>query len=457
MIPFRITSPILPRVALILAIAVSLAAAKRPGRKSGAQPQVDCKTMVDSLTRLYAAGDPTYLTWDFSGAKCDSSQLYTAYYYQGIGFLFISAYKEALYFLTEARDIGGPNDEEILYHLWTVYRKMDRYQEMERLTMELHQRYPGSLFLLEILDQWKTVKSPSPVTWGFSSKAAWARSPYLDHILSNRLRAETTQKRGPHRFRETGSATLKTQWDENLLQGFQGNLGGDYEYKGFSAEANWGFGYEGRRADPNSFLVSSGPQSILVDSNWNFAQGRIAAGYSITTQSGWNLGLNGSLFQLSKDWRAASLSHYQSYLFSDFMLIGYLDVQNHWIDYPSEVFTYTDPDGNEHSQQQKLDGLQSASFNLTPYFTVGRHSLGIGPTYYFARTHFSGFEDAVRLDYWEYQQSVSATASYGFEWRHWCRFAFGGSYGYDYSKANDEKEFTAEDVYSMDAGISLSF
>jgi hypothetical protein len=450
MIRPRILIPILA----FLAFAYSLSEAKRPARKSGNQPRLDCKTMADSLTRLYEAGDPAYLTWDFSQSGCDSSQLYTAYYYQGIGFLFISAYKEALYFLTAARDIGGPKDEEILYHLWTVYQKMDRYQEMERLTLELHQRYPGSLFLLEILDQWKTVKSPSPITWGFSSKAAWARSPYLDHVLSNRIRGETSQKRGPHKFRETASTILKTQWDENLLQGFQGNLGGEYEYKGFSAEANWGFGYEARRPDSSAFVVTSGAQSILVDSNWNFAQGRVAAGYSFTTDAGWNLGLNASLFQLSKDWRVAGLSHSQSILFSDFILIGYVDAQYHWIDFPQVPIVDS---GVQLGTFPDLDGMQSFSFNLTPYFSLGRNSLGIGPTYYFSRWHYVEDEAGTKVGYSEYQQSLSATASYGFDLRHWCRLALSGSYGFDFDKRRGDSRFKAKDVYSMDAGFSLTF
>jgi hypothetical protein len=455
-----IRSRILPHLLLILAIAFSLSEAKRPAKKSGGQPRVDCKIMVDSLTRLYESGDPSYLTWDFTESKCDSSQLYTAYYYQGIGFLFISAYKEALYFLSAARDIGGPKDEEIIYHLWTVYRKLDRYQEMERLTLELHQRYPGSLFLLEILDQWKAVKSPSPVTWGFSSKAAWARSPYLDHILSNRVRAMTSQKRGLHQFRETGSMSVKTKWDESPLQGFQANLGGDYEYKGFSAEANWGIGYEARRADSASLIVTSGAQSILVDSNWNFAQGRMAVGYSFTTSSGWNLGLNASLFQLSSDWRALGLSHSQSVLFSDFILIGYVDVQNHWIHFPAD--TLNDDSGVAIGTTPDLDGMQSFSFNLTPYFSFGRHSLGIGPTYYFSRWHFSEIQGGEKTDYSEFQQSVSGTASYGFDLRHWCRLAFSVSYGYDFNKTHDlitgkDSRFKPKDVYSVDAGFSLSY
>ncbi|GEM_PF-4054350 len=451
MIRFRSLTPLL----LILAIAVCPSHAKRPAKKSGGQPAVDCKTMIDSLTKLYAAGDPSYLTWDFSGSACDSSQLYTAYYYQGIGFLFISDYKEAVYFLTAARAIGGSKDEEILYHLWTVYRKMDRYQEMERLTVELHQRYPGSLFLVEILDQWKAVKSPSPVSWGFSSKAAWARSPYLDHILSNRMQAETSQKRGPHQFRESGSFSTKTQWDRTLLQGFQGNLGGEYEYKGFSAEANWGFGYEGRSADYSSQVVTSGTQSILVDSNWNFAQGRAALGYSYTTNSGWNLAFNASLFQLSKDWMVAGFSHSQSYLFSDFILIGYIDLQNHWIRFPVE--TIADTNGAVIGTLPDLDGMQSFSLNLTPYFTFGRHSLGIGPTYYFSRWHSSETIGTVKTGYYEYQQSLSGTASYGFDLRRWCRLALSASYGYDFDKRHGDSAFKPKDVYSVDAGFSLTF
>lgn len=446
-----IRPPRISTVLLVLALAVAVHA-KRAPRKAAVQPRVDCKTLSDSLVKLYDAGDPAYLTWDFSESKCDSSQLYTAYYYQGIGFLFISAWKEALYFLSSARDIGGRKDEEIIYHLWTVYRKLDRYPEMERLTLELHQRYPSSLFLLEILDQWKAVKSPARVAWSYSAKAGWARNPYLDHLLTNRVRGEMRQKRGEHQFRETGSMSLGSKWDDRLLQGFQGNLGGEYEYKGFSAEANWGAGYESRGA----LLVTSGSQSILVDSNWNYAQGRLALGYSVTTSAGWNLGLNASLYQLSSDWQVMGLSHSQSFLFSDFILIGYVDLQKHWIDMGSDIIDL-DTSATPRQAEFALDRMYTVTVSLTPYFSFGRHSMGIGPTYYASETHTNGMVlgTGTDIDQDEWEHSVTGTASYGFDLRHWCRLAVSATYGFDFRK--DGRGWSASDIYAVDAGVSFSF
>ena len=427
-----------------MVMALTLGAeAKRAPRKTAPQPRVDCKTLSDSLVKLYDAGDPTYLTWDFSEAKCDSSQLYMAYYYQGIGFLFISAWKEARYFLTAARDIGGPKDEEILYHLWTVYRKLDRYPEMERLTLELHQRYPSSLFLLEILDQWKGVKSPSHIAWNYSSKAGWAKNPYLDHRLSNRLGAESNQKSGLHQFRETGSMSFSSKWDERLLQGFQATVGGGYEYKGYSAEGSWGAGYESR----SSLLVTNGAQSILVDSNWNFSQGRLALGYSLTTNSGWNLGWNASTYMLSKDWTVAGLSHSQTILFSDFILIGYIDAQHHWI---GKIGGFSGD-----STIKQVDGMNTVSVNLTPYLSFGRHSIGVGPTYYFARWHYDG-PDSLGKDY-ALQHSISLSSSYGFDWVQWCRLALSGTFGIDVDKEFDSRKYRSRQAYAIDAGASFSF
>lgn len=436
----------------LLAMAFSLAEAKRPAKRTGGEPHGDCKVMVDSLVRLYEAGDPSYLTWDFSAAKCDSSQLYTAYYYQGIGFLFISAWKEALYFLSAARDIGGPRDEEILYHLWTVYQKLDRYPEMERLTLELHQRYPSSLFLLEILDQWKATAKPytRPWSWGYTSRAAWAgtRTPYLNHILTNRASGETKQKWGADQLRETGSVSLKSKWDDRVLQGFQANLGAEYDHQGFSAEADWGVGYESR-SDSASVLLTNGAQSLLVDSNWNFQQGRIALGYSFTTASAWYLGWNVSLYQLSPDWRVAGLSHSQSVLLSDFILIGYVDLQKHWITTRSDGSGIALGFGD-------LDGMMTFSVSLTPYFSFGRHSLGIGPTYYAANLHFGGGTGVSKVDDSEWQHSLTGTASYGYDLRSWCRLALSASFGYDFDD-NTTTTYTKKPVYGVDAGFSLSY
>jgi hypothetical protein len=434
-----------PRAALAAFSALALAVtaeAKRPSRKPPAvRPSVDCKTLSDSLVKLYDAGDPTYLTWDFAAAKCDSSQAYQAYYYQGIGFLFISAWKEALYFLNAAREIGGPKDEEILYHLWTVYRKLERYPEMERLTLELHQRYPSSLFLMEILDQWKGVKSPSLIAWNWSTRAGVASNRYLDNQLTNRIQGEAQQRQGKQRFRERASLSLASKWDESgwnrrILHGFQANMGGEYAWRGLSAEADWGAGYESRSGD-SALLIDGGRRAFLAGSEWNFAQIHFALGYSFTTQGGWNLGANASVFQLNRDWQVLGLSHSQSFLFSEFILMGYLEFQKHWI------------------SREGLDGMNTLTFSLTPYFALGRHSFGIGPNYYVSRTQTSReFAEAFDLSRTDWMHSIAGTAIYGYDFRKWCRLSFTGSYGADLKKsAHYERDW----IYSADASVAFSF
>jgi hypothetical protein len=445
-------------LAALSALALALPAqAKRPSRKPAAsQPVADCKTLADSLVKLYDAGDPTYLAWDFAAAKCDSSQLYTAYYYQGIGFLFISAWKEALYFLNAAREIGGPKDEEILYHLWTVYRKLERYPEMERLTLELHQRYPSSLFLMEILDQWKAVKSPSRIAWTWSTRAGFASNPYLDDQLTNRIQGETQQRRGKQQFRERASLSLASKWNEGgwdrrLLHGFQANLGGEYEYKGFTAEADWGAGYESRAAD-SALLLDNGQRAIFADSNWNFEQAHIALGYSVTTQAGWNLGANASLFQLNKDWRVLGLSHSQSFLFSDFILMGYLEFQKHWISMPWSPIA--DPATGEVLGSEGPDDMYTFTASLTPYLSLGRHSFGVGPNYYLSRSHTSGAFDSLGFAITDWMHSIAATALYGYDLRSWCRLSMTGSFGADLKKS---AHYRRDWIYSADASVSFSF
>jgi hypothetical protein len=444
MIRFRIA----PYLLLILAAAVSTPEAKRASKHPKKAPQGrDCKAMTDSLVRLYQNDDPAYLTWDFSGAGCDSARLYTVYYHQGIGFLFISAWKEALYFLTKARDIGGPMDEEIYYHLWIVYRQLERRQEMERVTLELHQRNANSLFLMEIMDQWKTVNSPHrKVSWVFSSKAAWAHSPFLNHTFTNRIRGETGQRRGSHRFGESASLSLKSQWDQRLLQGFQANVGGEYAHGNLSLEGNWGLSYESRRADSSSAFISDGERSFLLDPDWNFSQGRVALGYSRTTAAGWNVGWSGSLHQISPDWRVAGLNHTQSFLFPEFILVGFVDFQRHWI-------SAAGGDSLAAAVIGELDGMHAFSANLSPYFTRGRHSLGAGPTYYAARWRYDGAADGDA----EWQHSLAGTASYSFDWRAWCRLALNASYGIEWNNTLENPSYRSRKVHGLDLGFSLSY
>jgi hypothetical protein len=450
-----------PRAALaaLSALLVAIPAeAKRAARKPpAAQPAADCRTLSDSLVKLYDAGDPTYLTWDFAAAECDSSRLYLAYYYQGIGFLFISAWKEALYFLNEARKIGGGKDEEIIYHLWTVYRKLERYPEMERLTLELHQRYPSSLFLMEILDQWKSVKSPSLIAWNWSTRAGLSSNRYLDDQLTNRIKGEAQQKRGKQRFRERASLSLASQWNESgwnrrILHGFQANVGGEYAYQGLSAEADWGAGYESRAGD-SAVLVDDGRGAILADSNWNFSQVHLALGYSFTTSKGWNLGAEASVFQLNRDWRVLELSHSQSFLFSDFILMGYLEFQKHWISTPKS--TLVDTVTNEVILREGLDGIYTFTFSLTPYLAMGRHSFGAGPNYYAALSQSSGaFADTLTFSQTDWTHSLAATAIYGYDLRNWCRLALTGSSGAD---LRERSRYKPKWIYSVDASVAFSF
>ena len=436
---------ILPILALF-AIAMEAPEAKRaPKRVRNAVP-ADCKVMADSLQKLYEAGDPSYLTWDIS-PKCDSSQLYTAYYYQGLGFYLLSAWKESLYFLTLAKEIGGPKDEEILYHLWNVNKKLDRYQEMERATLELHRRYPNSFFLMEILDEWRTVKHPSQAwTFGYSSKVGLASNSYLDKVYTNRLRAGTGQKHGNHRFHETGSFTVKAKLDDRALQGFQGDLGGEYEYQGFTAELDYGAGYESRNASDPLVLVHNGIESRLVDSNWNWLQGRAAVGYSYTTKGGWNLGWNVNALQLSKDWRVVGFSHTQSFLFPSWILLGYVDYQIH------SLHLLLAPGDTSVFKDVALDGMQTFMANLTPYFSWDRHSLGVGPTYYASRSHYGGASGLFNETEWDH--SITATASYGFEMRNWIKFNLSASYGWEFDQA---KHYAHIQVYGVDGGFALSF
>lgn len=459
-----------PRSALAALFTLALAFpafANRPApRKPTVVPPADCKTLSDSLVKLYDAGDPTYLTWDFAEAACDPSQLYMAYYYQGIGFEFISAWKEALYFLNAAREIGGPKDEEILYHLWTVYSKLERYTEMERLTLELHRRYPNSYFLFEILDQWRSVKSPSLIAWNYSARAGISSTHYLTDQITNRMQGEIRQQSGAHRFREHASASLASKWnasdwDNRLIHGFQANLGGEYAYKGFTADADWGAGYATPTKD--TLIRDGGAQPyLLADSNWNFIQGHLGIGYSYTTPRGWNLGATASLFQLNKDWLVAGISHTQSLIFHDFLLLGYFDFQKHWIGTPPAAFYSTDTVTNTPVLTTLgLHDMYAFTASITPYITMERHAFGAGPNYYMSLSHYDRTSKGTAITEKDLAHTLSGMATYDYEPRHWCRFSITGSYGVEFDKGFGATHYRRPRgqpwVYSVDAGASFSF
>src|SRR5690606_21445744 len=262
---------------------------------------------------------------------------------------------------------------------------------------------------------------------------------------TNRIRGETGQKRGRHRFRESASLSLKSQWDQRLLQGFQANLGGEYSYGNFSLEGNWGLSYESLRADSPTALIADGERSFLLDSNWSFSQGRMVFGYSRTTASGWNQGWSGSFHRISSDWRAAGLSHTQSFLFPDLILIGFIDFQKHWIDMAAA-------DSLAAALFGELVGMHTFSANVSPYFTRGRHSLGTGPTYYAARLRYEGAAGDS-----EWQHGLAGAASYGFDVRAWWRLLLNFSYGVEWNNSLENHRYRSRKVYGADLGFSIYF
>ncbi len=437
-----------------LLLIVQMAEAKKtPKHLKNAGP-TNCKVLADSSQKLYEAGDPSYLTWDIS-PKCDPAQLYQAYYYQGLGFYILPAWKESLYFLTMAKEIGGPKDEEILFYLWNVNKKLDRFQEMERATHELHRRYPNSFFLLEILDEWKTVKHPTQGwNYGYSSRFSTSSNNYLKNVFTNRLRASTGQRHGPHSLRETGSLTIKNKIDTHVFQGFQLDLGSDYQYKGISAELDYGAGYDARNSSDPLVWIHGGTVGKLVDSNWNWQQGRASIGYSYTTKGGWNLGANLNAFQLSKDWLGLGINHTEVLLFPTWMIIGSIDYQKNWI------HLLLNPNDTTLFKTVALDGMQTLMLNLTPFISVDRHSFGLGATYYLANSHYgapNGIWDETDIDH-----SITSTASYTFELRNWIKFNFSASAGLEfnpYKKQDPLKLFGVKPgaLYGAEAGLSVAF
>ncbi len=427
---------------LFFVLAMQLVQAKTPpAKKKIYTPPADCKVMADSMQKLYDAGDPSYLTWDIS-PKCDSSIQYQAYYYQGIGFYLLSDWKESLYFLNRAKEIGGTKDEEILFHLWNVNLKHDRFQEMERATFELHRRYPNSSFLMEILDKWKTVKVPSK-SWnfGYTSKFTTASRIYFDNIFSNRLRAANSQKAGSHSFRELGSLTVDMDVKTKKLKAFQTDLGMNYEHLGFSLDANYGAGFNPPAANTALISTGFGVDNILTDTNWNWYQGHVGMGYDFTTKGGWSLGAKVDAIQLSKSWREVGISHTESYLFKNWFLFGYLDYQIHF------VKLNLGKNLTDSTQEDYFDGMRSFTANLTPFFSWPHQTLGVGATYSFLTTHTGGGSDITSIDH-----TYTGTLSYSYDILKNLKTNVGASYGFE-----TKDKAPGDWIYSADLGLTYSF
>lgn len=435
---------------------------------------VSCASLLDSLETLAAEGGSDFLAWDLEGHGCSPAQLYRGYLRQGSALSMAESWESAVHVLSLAKAIGGPDDEELLYHLWTALRRLDRRKEMVAAAKELYARYPASPYLALVLEDWRGDRPPRAAAarpWKASFESRFARSKVgaLDNVQSNRLRAEAGQALGAHGFRESVSASLKSRPGSRLMDAFQADLGAEWIWRGFSLEAGWGVGYDARSSGDTLLEVLSGSGSGARWSGWNGRLASLAAAWTGAPGEGTSLAARVDARLHSRNWWSAGASLAPAWFSGDWSAAVLLDWREHamrWEFAQTEVL-----EGGEPVELAYLvDAMRAVQASVTPAWRSGAQQLSLGLVYGMARAgsrfriSFDGAVDEERDIDWEH--SIVLSPGWRYAWRKRLRFDAGMSFGYDFGEkpaaatpacAGWLPGYCADETWSADAGLSIAF
>lgn len=452
---------------ILLAIAFEAAAAAPSVRAPS------CAAALDSMDVLEAEGRIDHLVWDLGSRECSRSELYRGQLRQGIAFALAGSFEAAAAALGEAKAIGGPDDEELLYHLWTASRRLDRRAEAAAAAREMYTRFPASPYLAMILEDYG--RSPGKARAGkrawkaaFESRYARSRVGLLDNVQSSRLKGEVGQSAGGHGFREYGSLSLKSRYGQGLLDAVQGDFGVEWSWRGFGAEAEWALGWDARNTGDTLVAALAGSGAGARWSGWNASMAGAALSWMSAPGEGPMITLRADARLLSSAWKTAGASLSPSWHAGDFSLTGLLGVQQHWMGWAFSESSTLD-DGEVVDLTYSLEGMRTVQSSLTPAWRLGNHDLSLGLAWFSARTAhafrvgLAGTVDEEKGSSWEH--GVALSPAWRFTYRKRLRFDFGFSAGYDFDEKTSATAacgealpgYCADESYGADAGFSLTF
>lgn len=428
-----------------------------------------CGALLDSLDRLHAADRADYLAWDFAAAGCDRRQLYRAYHRQGFGSQLLGDWQAAALYLTLAKDIGGPEDEEVLYHLWTAWRGLDSRQDMVAAARELHARFPASPWLARILDEMEEVRKPRARAFGGSLESRLARSRVgsIDNDLSTRLRAVARQSAGDHAFSQAAAFSLKHNVRERVMEGFQANLSAEWRRGGFGLEAEWGLGYDASAARDTLVSALHGSGSGLQYAGWNGRMAQLGATWMRAGEGDWTFGARLGARLLSRDWWAAGATLSPAWQAGDWSVSLLLDVQRHGMDW-SHAQDDTLAGNLPVTLAYAMEGMGTLQAAVSPSLRLGRHELGLGLGWFLVRyastlsIAYAGMVETEPGTAWEHSLALSPS------WRlslGRLRFHLGANVGFDFEERGADAPacrawlpgYCAGEAYGADAGFAYSF
>ncbi len=413
LIPLEARTPPVPPKIAAMASASKVRPPLSPAKLGG------CKTYVDSVANAFDRDEPEYLEWPLPVEECTEAQNYRIYYYRGMGSYFLSSWGDALLYFGLAKQIGGPEDEQVLYYLWRTHGKLGDSPEQTQLIWEFYNRFPQSSHLGNMFSEWKTDTRPSLWSLSMTNSVSQSESPgYSSTRIRDQFSASIGQSAGNHRFRESVALSINTDPETRIFGEWQGNLTGEYRYKGLSANLNWGSTYA-RAATAISALDTVGtPGTLSVD------QYQADIGYSL------DLGkIVNTEFQLQgihprAGWTMASFGQSLTTLAGEVYLQGTWTVERHWMSFfPVDSLFPT------------LNGQWVGNLGAYAFYELGKHGFSLGTEYRWDKeTYAPALDTILLLDVTpNVGKTLAAVAGYSFRPAAWCDVDFQGKWGHVYN------------------------
>jgi hypothetical protein len=432
----------------------------------------NCSVALDSLDLLYASNQLDFLSWNFDSLDCNASQKYQGWAKQGLTFIDVSEWSEAIYALNRAKEIGGNEDEKILYGLWEAYKNLGQASAISILIDEFKKRFPHSLYLQRIGNELRQASHTLPIQkpWRGYLKNQFSRNSLnsLDMLASNQIKGSLDQTHSNHTFEEFASVTLKSKIGESVIHRFDLNIGGEWRFGLLGLEVEAGAGYESPTHQDTTLKVmydASNSESFTQFANWNAYKAQIEINYLFPVRKDFWLNAGMGLRLLDKDWWAFDLTFYAPYRWKLGSLSILGNVQKHALNWSYSEFDSL-ASGEKIQTQFTLDQMLVGQGEVTPGYLLGNHEWLLGFGYFLLRTgsfysqEYTGITE-VNAEEYSYEHTLTWSPTYRYTWPYsWCqglRSKIGFTYGLAFKSVDGKNTYTQKKTYSADIGFSLSF
>ncbi len=378
----------------------------------------NCQVSLDSIIQGFNNGDPKIIKIDLSKLKCNEEQIYQSNYYQGLGLYFLDEWELALLRFTWALETQGVHDEELFFLTWKIFVKVGDVEAQKQTIEELHEKFPASNHLIEMLNYVPTVKHKAK-NWVISTTqgVSAVRTPgYAQNWSSHSLDASLKQKVGSQNFSEGLGASAKMDIDSVALDSWHSYGIFIYGLLGFSAEVDLGIGY-------SKSLITLNPNStspLNLSNHWSL-DAKLEIGKSFSLGSGSQLEAKINYLHPRQDWQEIGFKNSVYKIVGNWFYIAEINGYKDWLNTSDDTLFRT------------TKGYYGGKIMLNVYYEISnKNSFGSGLDYTWEMENLSS--STANSDLFgqnpNSRNQMNINLSYSYEPLNWLSFSLSGAVGY---------------------------